>query len=133
MHYGNSVGDTIGMCAKAGFAQIVIGMMPGKAIKLAEGHLDTHSKHYTFNAHFAADIAQLCGYANTICQTIRNMTLANAIDALIPFSENEPYYAEVLCRCFRVISEVIPSQVEIHLYLINPTDHRWIRHQTISL
>lgn len=132
VHYGNSVGETIGMCVVAKFGQIIIGMMPGKAIKLAEGHLDTHSKHHTFNAQFAANLAKECGYPEEICAKINGLTLANAIADHIPFSEEEPYYLEVIARCHQVILKIIPPEVDLHLYLINPADQRWIKHQPLT-
>ncbi len=132
VHYGNSVGDAVSMCNKIGFKQIVIGMMPGKAIKLAEGHLDTHSKHHTFNALFAADIARLNGYANTICQVIKETTLVNAIDAIIPFSDEEPFYTEIVNRCTAVIAKNVDSDVLLELYLINPSNHQWINNKSID-
>ncbi|MGV8829590.1 MAG: cobalt-precorrin-5B (C(1))-methyltransferase CbiD [Breznakibacter sp.] len=132
VHYGNSVGETIGMCVEAQFRQIVVGMMPGKAIKLAEGHLNTHSKHHTFNAQFAADLAKECGYPDEICAKINDLSLANAIADHIPFSKEEPYYLKLIARCHWVISENIPPEVDLHLYLINPADQRWIKHQPLA-
>ena len=43
IHYGNFIGEALKMAHQLGFQRVVIGIMIGKAVKLAEGHLDTHS------------------------------------------------------------------------------------------
>lgn len=43
VHYGNFIGEALKKAHKAGFKRVVLGIMIGKAIKLADGHLDTHS------------------------------------------------------------------------------------------
>ncbi len=43
IHYGNFVGDALKKAHELGFQRVVIGIMIGKAIKLADGHLNTHS------------------------------------------------------------------------------------------
>ncbi|WP_196009345.1 cobalt-precorrin-5B (C(1))-methyltransferase CbiD, partial [Parabacteroides distasonis] len=44
VHYGNFIGETLKIAADLGFKQVILGIMIGKAVKLAEGFLDTHSK-----------------------------------------------------------------------------------------
>ncbi len=126
VHYGNSVGETIQLCAKAGFGKIVAGMMLGKAIKLAEGHMDTHSKFNTFSAEFAANMARDLGYPYEIISEIEKLSLANAITSLIPFSAEEPFYKEVTKRCYNNITETLPDDIKLDLYLINPADNKYI-------
>lgn len=43
IHYGNFVGEALKKAHELGFKRVVIGIMIGKAIKLADGHLNTHS------------------------------------------------------------------------------------------
>ncbi len=43
IHYGNFVGEALKKAHELGFRRVVIGIMIGKAIKLADGHLNTHS------------------------------------------------------------------------------------------
>lgn len=61
MHYGNFIGETIGIAAELGISRLTLGVMMGKAVKLAEGHLDTHSKKVTMNKEFLKEIARRCG------------------------------------------------------------------------
>ncbi len=43
IHYGNYIGEALKKAHKEGFQRVVLGIMIGKAVKLADGHLDTHS------------------------------------------------------------------------------------------
>ena len=44
VQYGNFIGETLSLANELGFPQITLGIMIGKAVKLAAGELDTHSK-----------------------------------------------------------------------------------------
>ncbi len=52
IHYGNHVGATLQKAHAMGFRRVVVAIMIGKAVKLAEGHLDTHSHRATMNVEF---------------------------------------------------------------------------------
>jgi cobalt-precorrin-5B (C1)-methyltransferase len=132
VHYGNSVGETIKLCSTKGFRRIVAAMMLGKAIKLAEGHLDTHSKLNTFNAQFATSLAQELNYPATISDQIGQLTLANAITAIIPFSDNEPFYLEIINRCLTNLVSILDNDTKLDLYLINPADNQFIRQRDME-
>ena len=118
IHYGNLIGKTIQEAVQKGIKKITLGVMLGKAMKLTEGHLDTHSKNVLFNADFAGQIALECGYPDAIVQKIRNLKLANAICTIVPFSETERFYVEVARRCYGVCEELIPEEITFWLFLI---------------
>ncbi len=118
IHYGNLVGDTLKLATDSGIKKIHLGMMLGKAIKLAEGHLNTHSKHNNFNAEFAAQIAADCSYHESIVNAIRELTLANAIRDLISFSNNETFYNEIAQRCYRQCKDLIQENTQFSFTLI---------------
>lgn len=119
IHYGNLIGETIRHAVEKGIKNIVLGLMTGKAFKLAEGHLDTHSKKSLFNPEFAAQMASGCGYSDTIAVKIGTLTLANAIFTLIPFSPTEPFYIALARRCHNVCLDLIPRNVSFTLFLIS--------------
>ncbi len=122
IHYGNLVGDTLKLVTNSGIKKIHLGMMLGKAIKLAEGHLNTHSKHNIFNAEFASRIAAECSYPETIVDEIKKLTLANALNTLIPLSKNEPYYQTLGKICFKQCKALIPDYTEFTFTLILDND-----------
>ena len=41
VHYGNFIGETLKIADKLKLPRVTLGVMIGKAVKLAEGHLDT--------------------------------------------------------------------------------------------
>ena len=125
IHFGNLVGATLTMGVEEGFRQISIALMFGKAIKLAEGHLDTHSKKVNFNPDFAIDIAKECGYPASIYQQFSDLKLANAIVDIIPFSSDEPFYLAVAKRCIEQVQKAVNYSVKLRFYLL-VGDEYWV-------
>lgn len=118
IHYGNLIGDTIKLGVKANMSTINLAVMFGKAVKLAEGYLDTHSKNVVFNPTFIADIARDCGYSDEIANGIEQLTLANAVVDIIPFSEDEPFYIEVAKNCLDVCSKLLLNSKDCHIRVL---------------
>ena len=61
VHYGNFIGETLKIAAELKVPRVVMGIMLGKAVKLAEGHLDTHSKNVVMNKAFLKEVAASAG------------------------------------------------------------------------
>jgi len=99
IHFGNLVGDTLELCEQEGIEKVYIGLMIGKAIKLAEGHLNTHSKKVQFNTDFASQLAIKAGYSQQIIEQIKEFKLANAITGIMPLNNGESFYKEVIALC----------------------------------
>lgn len=118
VHYGNFVGETIKAANEEGAKHITVGIMLGKAAKLAEGHLDTHSREVLLNPTFLVELAATQGYASDVLKAIEGLTLANALVDIIPFAEREPIYVEIARRCHQVCSQLVSSGVHIRLVLI---------------
>ncbi len=57
IHYGNFVGEALELAQDLGFHKVVMGIMIGKAVKLAEGHMNTHSHKVQMNKAFLKSIA----------------------------------------------------------------------------
>ena len=61
VHYGNFVGEALKAAREVGFEDVHIAIMIGKAVKLAEGHLDTHSHKVLMNQEFIRKVAERLG------------------------------------------------------------------------
>ena len=61
VHYGNFVGEALKAAREVGFEDVHIAIMIGKAVKLAEGHLDTHSHKVLMNQEFIRKVAEGLG------------------------------------------------------------------------
>lgn len=118
IHFGNLVGETIKLANEEGIDKINLGIMFGKAMKLAEGHLDTHSKKVVFNPEFAANVAKECGYPNTIISAMKELKLANAIVDLIPFDEDGLFYNYVVNMCRKTCLKLLPDRHKFNLFLL---------------
>lgn len=84
VHYGNFIGETLRIAASLHIPRVVMGLMMGKAVKLAEGHLNTHSRHASLNAGFLARLAAQAGCPPETCDAVRQITLARRLWELLP-------------------------------------------------
>ena len=91
--------------------------MTGKAAKLAEGHLDTHSKKVKFNPKFIANIALECGYQQDVVEKIKTFKLANAIADIIPFAKDEKFYTRILELCYQTCNAKVKKGINFRLIL----------------
>lgn len=57
VHYGNFIGEALKACHELRFERVTLAIMIGKAVKLAEGHLDTHSHKVSMNKEFLSSLA----------------------------------------------------------------------------
>jgi cobalt-precorrin-5B (C1)-methyltransferase len=119
IHYGNSIGETLQMATNAGFNKINLGLMLGKAVKLAEGHLDTHSHKVSMNMDFIVQVARECNYPENTIGELSQQTLANAIPSIIPFSSKEPFYKSIALHCFQTCKQQLKNETTFKLFLIN--------------
>ncbi len=118
IHFGNLVGETLKLAIEKGVHTITIGLMLGKAMKLAEGHLDTHSKNNSFNPVFAEELLKVCNYPMEMVKKIQSLKLANAIKEIIQFSSKEPFYREIAERCYNNCKTIVKEKAKLKFILI---------------
>lgn len=99
IHYGNFIGDTIKVAVEEGFHILTLGLMLGKAVKLAEGHLNTHSKLATMNKSFLRDLAIDCGLDIKLADEILNISVARSLWTIIPGEYHKAYFGKILSLC----------------------------------
>ena len=89
VEYGNYIGETLKMASELGIKKVTLGVMLGKAVKLATGQLDTHSKRGTMDKEFISQMLDEAG-----CPLdLSTLTLARDLWKMIP-----PAKTEVFCR-----------------------------------
>lgn len=108
VHYGNFIGETLRIADEIGFKQVVMGIMLGKAVKLAEGSLDTHSKKGMMNRDFLKALAIEAHCPEEILPAIDRLTLARELWEIIPAERLEAFCQAVLNRCAAVCAPLIP-------------------------
>ena len=95
VEYGNYIGETLKMAHELGIQNVTLGVMLGKAVKLAAGHLDTHSRRATMDKAF---IQQLLDEAS--CDVdITPITLARELWALLPEEKAKTFAKVIITHC----------------------------------
>lgn len=117
IHYGNFIGETIKIAAELEFPYVTMGIMIGKAVKLAEGSLDTHSKKVVMNKEFLAGLALRSGCTSEITDEIQNITMARQLWNIIPESGNN-FFKILIEECLKVCSPLLPKG-ELEILLID--------------
>lgn len=120
IHYGNWIGETLKKIAASPIRKVTIGIMLGKAAKLAEGRIDTHSCVSGWNKEFIQKIASECAYTNLEIDAINDLNMAGRLVEIFPFRLEEKFYQRFLYYCYQATKELIPN-VELDLFLISKT------------
>lgn len=107
VEYGNYIGRTIEMAEEVGIRCLTLGVMIGKAVKLAAGELDTHSRRTTMNLEFVQQMVHEAG-----CGTdISGITLARELWQRLPEEYVEPFARVVIGHCMRHCSPLLPHGI----------------------
>ena len=109
VHYGNFIGETIRIAAELGILQLTLGVMIGKAVKLAEGHLDTHSKKVTMNKAFLKEIARQSGCNTATASAIEGITLARELWELLLEAELQTFCSLLIEQCHHHCDPLLPN------------------------
>lgn len=117
IHYGNFIGETIKIASELGFEKITLGIMIGKAVKLAEGSLDTHSKKGVMNKDFLIGIAKDVSCSDETINAIQHITMARQLWDIIPQTEY-PFFYSILNLCYNVCEPLFASG-NIEIFLID--------------
>ena len=114
VEYGNYIGETLTMAHELGFQKITLGVMLGKAVKLAAGHLDTHSRKTTMDKDF---IQQML--AESECEIdINDITLAREIWDRLPEDKQKAFASTVIRHCADHCNPLVPNG-ELTILLID--------------
>ena len=118
VHYGNFIGETLKLADSLKVPRITLGVMIGKAVKLAEGHLDTHSRQVTMNRDFIISMARKAGCGEDVCTRIDGITLARELWDLIPASLLPTFAQTVIDHCYHHCAPLLPHG-ELTILLIS--------------
>ncbi len=112
IHYGNLIGDTLALCSQKGITRVTLGVMMGKAVKLAAGELDTHSKHSTMNKEFIAELCHKAGCSPCVTKRVKDMVVARE---LWDITNSSSFYELLRQHCYKTCSNIYKSELEIVL------------------
>ena len=114
VEYGNYVGETLKIANELDIKDVTLGVMLGKAVKLAAGHLDTHSRKTTMDKAF---IQQMLQEAD-ISIDISDMTLARELWERIPQDKQTEFACTVIRHCESYCKPLLPNG-ELTILLID--------------
>ena len=117
VHYGNFIGEAIRFADELGVKLLTLGLMIGKAVKLAEGHLNTHSHEVTMNREF---LAQLALQANIPSERFENLNLARELWNRLTPDEMQRFAEILISRCHACCDPLLPNG-KLDILLISET------------
>ncbi len=105
VQYGNYIGQALRMADELGFPRVTLGVMLGKAVKLAEGQLDTHSRRGTMNPGF---VRRMLLEAHCDGVDVGDITLARELWDMIPATGLEAFCRVVLRHSMAYCQPLVP-------------------------
>ncbi len=102
IHYGNYIGETLKLAEEEGIELLTMGIMIGKAVKLAEGNVDTHSRNVVMNRDFLLSLAQQTTCTPEILDKIEHLALARELWSILP--PEHPFFTLIIQKCQEVCS-----------------------------
>lgn len=118
VHYGNYIGDTLKIAEDLKISKVTMGIMLGKAVKLAEGHLNTYSKQVVMNKQFLIELAKECGCSQKAFNVISDMTLARELWTSLSKPDASLFFPALLNECMKHCSALL-TDTELTLMLID--------------
>ena len=105
VEYGNYIGETLRMAHELRIPCVTLGVMLGKAVKLAAGHLDTHSRKSAMDKAF---IHRLLREASCDID-LSDITLARELWERIPANKMNDFATTVVMHCEAYCRPLLPE------------------------
>ena len=105
VEYGNYIGETLKMAHELDIREVTLGVMLGKAVKLAAGHLDTHSRKATMDKAFISEMLHEAG----IHIDISTLTLARELWEKIPEQQIQNFASTIIRHCESYCKPLLPN------------------------
>ena len=105
VQYGNYIGETLRIASELSIPKVTLGVMLGKAVKLAQGHLDTHSKKVTMDKNF---ISQMLDEVDCPIY-IDDITLARELWERFPAEKLTAFSKVVITHCYDYCAPLLPE------------------------
>lgn len=99
IHYGNAIGESLKIASELGIEKTTVGLMLGKAVKLAEGNTDTHSHKVTMNRGFLSRVAEEAGCSRDAIDTILSVNMARELWTSLSREDSDKFFPKLLMLC----------------------------------
>lgn len=108
VQYGNAIGQALRMADEVGISRVCLCLMLGKAVKLAAGQLNTHSRVATMDTDFVRDMLAEAACSPVSLQRAAGLTLARELWTLLPPAEADALARVVIRHCYRHCAPLLP-------------------------
>ena len=105
VEYGNYIGETLAIANELDIKNVTMGVMLGKAVKLADGNLNTHSRRTTMDKDFVMSMLHEAG----IDIDISDLTLARELWERIPTDRLQDFATVVINHCASYCAPLLPN------------------------
>lgn len=99
IHYGNAIGESLRIASELGIDKVTVGLMLGKAVKLAEGNTDTHSHKVTMNRDFLCSVADEAGCSGEAKESILSVNMARELWTTLSSEDSDKFFPRLLSLC----------------------------------
>jgi cobalt-precorrin-5B (C1)-methyltransferase len=124
VEYGNYIGATLQIANELNIQQVTLGVMLGKAVKLAAGHLDTHSRKATMDKAF---IQQMLDEAHCQFSILDSqLSLARELWEKIPQEKHQAFADTIIRHCETHCRQLLPNG-QLTILLIDDEGHIFSR------
>lgn len=117
IHYGNAIGESLRIASELVIEKVTVGLMLGKAVKLAEGNTDTHSQKVTMNREFLCNVAEEAGCSGEAKESILSVNMARELWTALSPEDSDKFFPRLLSLCKEACHDCYP-QGELILMLI---------------
>jgi cobalt-precorrin-5B (C1)-methyltransferase len=118
VEYGNYIGETLKIAHELNIPFVTLGVMLGKAVKLAAGHLDTHSRKATMDKAFICEMLR-----EADCDIdVSDITLARELWDKLPADKKSAFARIVISHCAEHCCPLLPNG-QLTILLIDDEGH----------
>lgn len=116
IHYGNAIGEIMEIGREKNVPEMVIGIMLGKAVKLAEGNIDTHSHKATVNREFLKGLTSEAGCSREAVEVMESFNLARELPSMLSCEDAALFFPALLSKCHMHCARIFPNILDAVLF-----------------
>ena len=114
-----AIGETLSIACQEGAETITLGLMIGKAVKLAEGHTNTHSHKVLMNTEFLKTLAADAGCSAKAVTQIGQLKMARDLWNTLDERDAPLFFTALLQRCHEHCRTCVSTPCTLQLMLIS--------------
>ena len=115
VHYGNFIGDALRIAQRLDVKQVTLGVMIGKAVKLAAGFDNTHSYQVTMDRDFVTALARQVGCSHQTLDIIQEINMARQLITDLPRADYELLKPIITEKCLETCRRIYTGSLEFIL------------------